>query len=97
MPLSTPVTGAGSPPAGLGERLAVEGAAVRSAASSRWAGLAPRRRVLFAGGVLLAVLLLVVGAVLLTGGEPVGTSELPANLPPEVRRDLLELHRAVNG
>jgi eukaryotic-like serine/threonine-protein kinase len=98
MPLSTPVTGGRSVAARLGERLAVEGAASRSAAGSRWAGLTPRRRLLLTGGVLLAVLLLVLALPLLRGGgEPDGTSEIPPNLPPEIRRDLHELHQAVNG
>jgi hypothetical protein len=54
------------------------------------------RRMLLAC-VLAALLVLLIPLLLTVGGAPTGTSEIPSNLSPEVRRDLLDLHQAVNG
>jgi serine/threonine protein kinase len=96
-PLSVPVTSARSTAVRLGQRAAREGSAIRAAACLRWDSLTPQGRSLVAGAFLVAVLVLVLVPTLLGGGERVGTSEIPPNLPPQIREDLQDLHEAVNG
>jgi serine/threonine protein kinase len=96
LPATKPLAAATTTPRSRDGRLGDRVAAIGAAAHRRWQSVAMRRRVLLAG-VLAAVLVLLVPVVLSLGGAPTGTSEIPSNLAPEIRQDLLDLHRAVNG
>lgn len=97
-PLTPPVPSDHPATALLSERPAGGRHAVPAAAVPRWSGLTTRRQLRLGGALLVAVLLLVLGAALLTSPDaPDHTSEIPPNLPSNISRDLQDLHDAVNG